>query len=131
MVNPHRRSCFFAIAGLLSLAGCAHSPPAPVEPNDGPAGQPPATPDMPPASEGCGPAPSGAAEGWARLRSHAIARLGDPVHAVVDGIALEGEAATIEGKFSYGPGSADLENEPVRAYVREASCARWSPPRKT
>ncbi|MAC27282.1 MAG: hypothetical protein CMN31_03790 [Sandaracinus sp.] len=104
MAMLHR---FTLLTSLAALLGCAP-------------GEPPSATHLAPS---CAPAP--AAEGFARRRSEAVTRLGEPVHSVVDAIALPGESATVEAKLSYGPLSTDLEGEPVAAFLETDECA-WT-----
>lgn len=72
-------------------------------------------------AETCGPElePSG----WQnRLRTPAMIRLGAPVHSVVDSIVAPDGRVRVEGKFAYGPTSADLEGERVALFESLGEC---------
>ena len=48
---------------------------------------------------------------------------GDPKHAAQDAVTKGGKPAVLRGKFSYGAGSKDLEDEDVGLFLRTPSCA--------
>jgi phosphatidate phosphatase PAH1 len=55
---------------------------------------------------------------------------GDPKHAAQDAVTKGGSAAILRGKFSYGAGSKDLEDEDVVLFLRSPSC-NWLRAAKT
>ncbi|MBL9023861.1 MAG: hypothetical protein JNL21_16825 [Myxococcales bacterium] len=48
---------------------------------------------------------------------------GSPRHAASDVVVRAGAAPTIEGKFTYGKGGKDLEDEEISLFIRDRSCA--------
>ena len=98
-----------ALAGLLFgfLCGCPSPAPSPgggtsTEPEPGPAAT---TPTDRPA-----PTPVGQ---WLRTRTRLTVELGSPRHSAIDSIVNPGQPARVEGKFTYGKVSKDLEGEEV------------------
>ncbi len=57
------------------------------------------------------------ARGWTRHRSGLVKKWGDPNHSVQDILVTEGSPVTIEGKFTYGNLSKDLEGEPILGFL--------------
>ncbi len=78
-------------------------------------------PDL--ASCGLLPAPAG----WDHTLTEGIVRLGEPVHSVQDVVATPSETPVLRAKLSYGPTSADLEDERVEGWVRlSGDCGGWT-----
>jgi hypothetical protein len=48
---------------------------------------------------------------------------GSPRHAASDVVVRAGTAPTVEGKFTYGKGGKDLEDEEISLFIRDRSCA--------
>lgn len=65
------------------------------------------------------PPPKGSFRHW---YNRALA-LGPPGHSTQDLVVKPGGALTVEGKFTYGSVSKDLEGEPVQLYVND--CTSW------
>jgi phosphatidate phosphatase PAH1 len=57
---------------------------------------------------------------WKHRRSGWVARSGAPHHSVQDLLVTEGSPITIEGKFTYGDHSKDLEDEAVVGFLNTA-----------
>ncbi|MAQ15251.1 MAG: hypothetical protein CMN30_10720 [Sandaracinus sp.] len=65
--------------------------------------------------------------GWEHTRSEAIVHLGGPVHSVQDDVITPGADWAVRAKLSYGPTSADLEDEAVEAWIRLGDeCDDWT-----
>lgn len=69
-----------------------------------------------------GALPSGLAlEEWRGFGSRIVAASGDPDHSAQDVISPPAESVTLEGKFSYGAVSKDLEDERVQLWIDDCA----------
>lgn len=57
---------------------------------------------------------------WKHQRSHLVARSGRANHSVQDILVTTGSPVTLEGKFTYGEASKDLEDEPIFGFLSTA-----------
>src|SRR5713226_7219627 len=62
---------------------------------------------------------------WKHPLSRLVARSGVPTHSVQDILLTEGSPVVVEGKFTYGDLSKDLEDEPVLGFLDTSS--GWVP----
>jgi hypothetical protein len=63
-------------------------------------------------------------EGWRNWTTPGTTALGSPNHSGKDMFAKPGVAAKLPGKFTYGPFSADLEDEDVLVFLDD--CTGWT-----